>query len=59
MIFNDTIAVLAADVPLDLLPAREQMAVSHGAGGGAQNDGTVRDARGPIQPHIRRGLCLG
>ena len=29
MIFNDTIVVLTADAPPDLLPASEQMAVSH------------------------------
>ena len=48
MIFNDTIVVLTADAPPDLLPASEQMAVSHGAGGGEQNDGTPPDPGGPI-----------
>ena len=41
MMFNGTIVVLAPGAPPDLLPARERIAVSHGAGGGEQNDGTT------------------
>jgi hypothetical protein len=57
MMFNGTIVVLAPGAPPDLLPARERIAVSHGAGGGEQNDGTLRDPAVLFQPHIPRRLC--
>ena len=57
MIFNDIIVALAADATPDLLAAGEQLVVSHGAGGGEQNDGTVSDPRGPISAaHPTRAL---
>jgi hypothetical protein len=59
MIFNGTIVVVAAGAPPDLLPARERIAFSHGAGGGEQNDGTLRDPRGPISAAHPTPTLLG
>ena len=59
MTFNNTIVVLAADRPPDLLPAREQMAVSDSAGGRERYDGTGRDPGAPISAAHATPALLG
>lgn len=57
MIVKGTIVVRAAGAPPDLLPARERIAVSRGAAGGEQYDGTYVIPAFLFQPHIQRRLC--
>jgi hypothetical protein len=59
MIFNGTIVVRAAGAPPDLLPARERIAVSNGAAGGEQYDGTLRDPHVPISAAHSTPTLLG